>query len=88
MSEKLTRDEHVELLRLIAEEAEPRKRELLQAIRGLIDWLRTKGSARAETYKSLGLSSGEIRWVEHYERLHDEMAKFGDGPPLDDVLPP
>ena len=85
---KLTHDDHLELLRLIAEEAQPRKRALLQAVKAILEWLQSKGSAPAETYRSMGLSSGEIRWMRHYERLHDEMAGFGDGPPLDDVLPP
>jgi hypothetical protein len=88
---KLTPGEHQELLKLLAESATAQT-QLMQSIGRIYAWLSAhqRGSIRDDLKQELsemGLGSSWIGWLEHYDRLSDEMTKFGEGPPLDDLLP-
>ena len=49
---------------------------------------RTRGVAAPDTYKDMGLSSGVLAIIEHYERLMAELRDYAsNSPPLDDMLP-
>ncbi len=88
MSSKLSVKDYAEFLRLLSQ-ATSRLGEFAKAIENIFAWLAAKSSSPAETYKSLGLGSGAIVYMEHYERVMDVLRELKDkDPPLDDVLRP
>ncbi len=88
MSSKLSVRDYAEFLRLLSQ-ASARASEFAKAFEEIFTWLKAKSPSPAETYKSLGLGSGAIVYMEHYERVIDVLRELKDkDPPLDDVLRP